>query len=84
MQASRVMYVLKGDNGKITCTPLAVKPGKHPKDPLSYRPISLTSCICKLMKEIINSSLMCYLETNGHNLTIDNRGIGRAGTPGFK
>ena len=37
------------------------KPGNRPE---SYRPISLTSCICKLMERIVNARLMWYLENN--------------------
>ena len=42
------------------------KPGKHPTNPTSYRPITLTSCICKTMEQIINRRHVCYLES--HNL----------------
>ena len=38
------------------------KPGKDHSDPNNYRPISLTSCICKLMERLINNRLMWYLE----------------------
>jgi ribonuclease HI len=41
------------------------KPGKDDTDPSSYRPIALTSCICKVMERMINNRLMWYLETNG-------------------
>ena len=40
------------------------KQGKDPTDPSSYRPISLTCCICKLLEKIINYRLMWYLENN--------------------
>jgi ribonuclease HI len=43
-----------------------VKPGKDPKMPNSYRPISLTSCVCKLMEKMANKRLTWFLETNGH------------------
>ena len=42
------------------------KPGKDPNNPTSYRPIALTSCICKTMERMINRRLVWYLES--HNL----------------
>jgi len=39
-----------------------LKPGKDELDPSSYRPIALTSCICKIMERMINNSLVSYLE----------------------
>jgi len=38
------------------------KPSKDTSDPSSYRPIALTSCICKVMECMINSRLIWYLE----------------------
>jgi hypothetical protein len=46
-----------------TVIPIA-KPGKDDTDPSNYRPIALTSCICKIMERMINNRLMWYLETN--------------------
>ena len=40
------------------------KIGKPKNQPSSYRPISLTSCICKLLERIINAKLMWFLEKN--------------------
>lgn len=40
------------------------KPGKDQSNPLNYRPISLTSCLCKLLEKMINIRLMRYLEAN--------------------
>ena len=40
------------------------KPNKDHKDPANYRPISLTSCLCKLLERIINDRLVWYLETH--------------------
>ena len=38
------------------------KPGKPKNSPSSYRPISLTSCLCKLLEWILNSRLMWFME----------------------
>ena len=43
------------------------KPGKDPKIPTNYRPISLTCCLSKLLEKIINVRTMTYLERN-HNI----------------
>ena len=40
------------------------KPGKDTSDPNNYRPIALTSCICKTMERMVNSRLIYYLEQN--------------------
>lgn len=40
------------------------KPGKDHSDASNYRPISLTSCLCKLMEKMVNRRLVWYLETN--------------------
>ena len=42
------------------------KPNKDPHYTTSYRPIVLTSCVCKLMKKMVNSHLVWHLEA--HNL----------------
>ena len=39
------------------------KPFKDPFQPTSYRPIALTSCVCKLMEKMINTRLVWYLES---------------------
>ena len=38
------------------------KPGKDPTNP-NYRPIALTSCICKTMERMINRRLVWYRPT---------------------
>ena len=38
------------------------KPGKDHSDPNNYRPISLTSCVCKTLERMINDRLIWYLE----------------------
>jgi ribonuclease HI len=43
-------------------TPI-LKKGKNKTKVLSYRPISLTSCICKTMERIVNQRLQWYLES---------------------
>ena len=40
-----------------------LKPGKDPNLPQSYRPIALTSCICKLYERMVNARLVWYLES---------------------
>ena len=38
------------------------KPNKDHTDQLSYRPIALTSCLCKVLERMINTWLIWYLE----------------------
>ena len=41
------------------------KPGKDHFNPLNYRPIALTSCICKTVERMVNERLIWYLEKHG-------------------
>ena len=40
-----------------------VKPGKLGSHPNDYRPIALTSCLCKLLERMVNFRLMWHLES---------------------
>ena len=40
------------------------KPGKDHTEPTNYRPIALTSCLCKTLERMINARLVWYFETN--------------------
>ena len=48
---------------KATIIPIP-KPGKDHSDPSNYRPIALTSCLCKLMEKLVNKRLTWFLEIN--------------------
>lgn len=42
------------------------KPGKDTTNPRNYRPIALTSNVCKIMEGMINQRLMYYMERKGY------------------
>ena len=42
------------------------KPGKDHSQATNYRPISLTSCLCKVLEKMVNVRLMWYLERGNH------------------
>ena len=41
------------------------KPEKNILYPVNYRPIALTSCICKVVERMVNERLVWYLDKNG-------------------
>ena len=41
------------------------KPNKDHADPNSYRPIALSSCLCKILERMINTRFIWYLEKSG-------------------
>ena len=53
------------ESWKISIVVPVRKPNKDPFEPTSYRPIALTSCVCKLMERMINARLVWHLEKNG-------------------
>ena len=40
------------------------KPGKDSSNATNYRPIALTSCVCKTLERMINTRLVWFLESN--------------------
>ena len=64
------IFNLSWKNGQVpqcwkeaTMVPI-LKRGKNKTKAPSYRPISLTSCVCKTMERIVNQRLQMYLETD--------------------
>ena len=41
-----------------------LKPGKDPKNAASYRPISLTPTLCKIMGKLVNTRIAYFVEKN--------------------
>ena len=54
------------DTWKIASIIPIPKPNKDHSSPLNFRPISLTSCLCKLLEKMVNARLMWYLERKGY------------------
>ena len=49
----------------LTSTVIPVpKPAKDASDPNNYRPIALTSCLCKVMERMVNNRLVWFSERN--------------------
>ena len=42
------------------------KPGKDHSNPINYRPIALTSCICKTVERMVNERLIWFLEKGNY------------------
>ena len=51
------------DWSKATIIPIP-KPNKDHTEATNYRPIALTSCLCKTMERMINDMLVWFLESN--------------------
>ena len=62
-----ICYKTKPNQTKIrkeTTVILILKPFKDHTNAKNYRPITLSSCVCKTLERMINAILICYLETN--------------------
>ncbi|XP_068213298.1 uncharacterized protein [Palaemon carinicauda] len=50
---------------RLACITAIFKSGKQ-SDPGNYRPVSLTSIICKLMESIIREKIICHMKQNSY------------------
>ena len=57
--------------GNATIIPIP-EPQKDDSNPNNYRPIALTSCLCKVLEKLINGRLLEYLENNKHISSFQN------------
>jgi len=55
---------LLSDEWKIACVTMIPKKDGYSKDPTCYRPISLTSCLGKLVERMVANRLVSFLEEN--------------------
>ena len=51
------------DSWKISIIVPILKPGKDSSLPSGYRPIALTSCVCKIYEKMVTNNLVWYLES---------------------
>ena len=56
------------------------KPGKNHSIAVNYRPIALTSVICKIMERIVNVRLLDYLDMKGKSSSIQCGGKAKRST----
>ena len=63
---NRIWSECEFPNWKIATILPFKKPGKSGENPSDYRPIALTSCICKLFERMVNVRLQWYIETKGY------------------
>ena len=52
------------DNWRVATIIPMPTPGKDHSDPRNYRPMPLTSCLCKILEKKINCRLVEYMENN--------------------
>ena len=52
------------ESWKLVTIILIPKPGKNNLYASNYRPISLTSCLCKTMERMVNKRLVWFIESN--------------------